>query len=383
MKKSLLFFIIGSYGAGNAGDDAMLYALLKEMQTFWPKVEFIITKREKPFRIPKDSHVTTVSTFSLVSLLCGIYKSSVVMLGGGSQIHDFMGRRQWLRILPYKLFLIAFAKFLKKPVFFAFVGIGPLSTFWGKILGSLLLKLADFVIVRDIFSYNILKSLNLSEKAFFSFDVVALLFGQEGLHSYSKYKPIDEPLSKKANKILGISVFPCHEIYDNNPKADEPFLSGLKESIAQWLSYHQEGLVHLIAFNSDNRVIQFYRKLCFCERIKIVPYNHDFAATISEVRNCDYFVGMPFHSILFGYLSHLPMVVIEYHLKCRALAKTIGLPDSAILTIAQVANGELADHLKNIYINPKQYLAPLPQPEACNLAKMGIFKINEIVEGTL
>jgi polysaccharide pyruvyl transferase WcaK-like protein len=85
---------------------------------------------------------------------------------------------------------------------------------------------------------------------------------------------------------------------------------------------------------------------------------------------------MRYHACLFAYLNNVPLLIIDYHPKCRALAEEIELPDNAIISLSEILTGGFAEHLRNLIRSPDKFLANLPIKLARNKARAGIKIIN-------
>ena len=146
--------IAGAYGCGNTGDDAILAGLLKK----YPSEKWDITafsadpeQTERYFCVKTVKQKLNVGfslgllrEFEFVKMIKAIKDADILLIGGGALIHD-------LRIynLPYFFLLHALARvFCKKVIYFG-IGVGPLSTRFGKWLCRHMFPKANHVSVRD------------------------------------------------------------------------------------------------------------------------------------------------------------------------------------------------------------------------------------------
>lgn len=366
------FFVFGYYGWKNTGDDAMLYTILRELHTLYPKNRIVVVARV-PAKVPEE----TKSLVKFVkpvphTVFREILNSSVFIIGGGTHIEDFGTRkiRPLKNVLRIFIFTVL-AKFLGKEICFLDIGIGPISTVWDRLLLKPICELSDFISVRDRSSYEILKNLGVDAKSRLSFDASVLL---EPLSN----RDITVASGANNNKILGLSVSPVSEIYDCNRKKDIMLAREIAKGLNQWMEEDLGVEVHLFIFKGESKdddvaftnLLQGRLKLV--ERVKLVPYESDPRKRLSQVSRCDYFIGMRFHSSLFAYLTGIPMLMIDYHPKCRALAEYIGLPKHAIVSPNEILTGQFRHFLEHFRESPNSFRATLPIDVAKWRARCGL-----------
>ncbi len=97
-------------------------------------------------------------------------KSDCLVLGGGGIIQD---ESSVINITYYYLQVLVARKVLRKPVFWAFVGVGPIKTKLGKRLLRGMSKLTECVLVRDQESAKLLETHEFtSEQIIVAYDLV-------------------------------------------------------------------------------------------------------------------------------------------------------------------------------------------------------------------
>ena len=114
--------ICGAYGRGNAGDDAILEAILGEMRSIDPDMPVtVISKRPKSTRL--RYRVRAVSRVDLPGWLGAMKRAKLYINGGGSLIQDVTSRRS----LWFYLMNIRAAKRAGGKVLMYGCGIGPVT----------------------------------------------------------------------------------------------------------------------------------------------------------------------------------------------------------------------------------------------------------------
>ena len=160
--------LIGNYGVGNLGDDALEQYFLR---TF-PEVEWTIVRaegwKEKKEIVPR-------LPFGIRSLftpwwrtIFAILRADRIVVGGGSLFTDIESLRAVLLWSFHALIAIIF----QKPFILAFQGIGPCNTWIGRGLTRFVLSHASQISVRDHVSASFVKSLLSNKKIVQTFDAI-------------------------------------------------------------------------------------------------------------------------------------------------------------------------------------------------------------------
>jgi len=365
------FLIVGYYGWKNTGDDAMLYGILSELQRLYPTTRIAVVT-VAPIEIPKSKNGKNLVYFvkpSPYTVFWELCKSSTLILGGGSHFEDFGSKRirplkNTLRILT----LIIFAKLLKKKVCLLGIGISPVSSVLIKWMLKLIFHLADFISVRDKVSLEFLKLLREDRKALLAFDPSALIMPF----------PYSHPNKETSDITLGISVLPAFKIYYGAEKIDLFLVDCIARELNSWAAENPYLKVLLFVFKGKSKdddvslTMQLQKKLYATQRVKFVPYEPNPRKRLQQVSQCDYFIAMRFHSSMFAYLNRIPLLMIDYHPKCRALAEYIGLPKNAIVSPSEILSGKFGMLLKHFREYPNEFLASLPVEIAKQKARLGL-----------
>ncbi len=114
--------ICGAYGMGNAGDEAILDALVGEMRSIDPLMPLTVLSRD-PEGASGRLDVEAVHTFNVPRVLSIMKRRALYINGGGSLIQDVTSRRS----LWYYLFTLRAAKARGCRVMMYGCGIGPVT----------------------------------------------------------------------------------------------------------------------------------------------------------------------------------------------------------------------------------------------------------------
>ena len=204
-------FLIGWFGAGNMGDEAILISELLFLREKIKRVEFYIlsfdperTRRLTANILEVKKILSIGSKLNVIkSDLLGILKTfrevDVVVIGGGGIFQDIYNHYP----IPFFTSMALLAKFHRKLVVLYCVGIGPINTFIGRRLCKLTANSSDIISVRDPESRNLLKNLGINREIYLSADPVFLL---EPLWNERVKKVIETYNLGGSRPIIGVCV---------------------------------------------------------------------------------------------------------------------------------------------------------------------------------
>ena len=151
--------ICGAYGRGNAGDDAILEAILQEMRSIDPDMPVTVLSKA-PRRTRLAYRVPAISRTAVFSWLRAMRRSKLYINGGGSLIQDVTSRRS----LWFYLYNIAAAKRAGCKVQMYGCGIGPVTRENHRRLAAKVLnRSVDVITLREPDSLTELRSMGVTE----------------------------------------------------------------------------------------------------------------------------------------------------------------------------------------------------------------------------
>ena len=136
--------ISGYYGFANAGDEAMLTAIIESLRQVEKNVELTVLSGN-PEDTAAKHQVCSVYRFNPLGIIRAMKDSELIISGGGSLLQDVTSKRSLL----YYLSIIGLGKFFGKKVMLFAQGIGPIRAKWARKLTSLVCNEADLITVRD------------------------------------------------------------------------------------------------------------------------------------------------------------------------------------------------------------------------------------------
>lgn len=306
MNKNIL--ISGFYGFGNAGDEAILYSMVKSFKKELPDVTISVLSAA-PIEELVPFGVNFVPRKNIFAIFKAMLKADLFISGGGGLIQDVTS----LKSIKYYLGLINMAKLFGKKVLIYAQGIGPVNTPIGKKLARKTLNKADYITVRDEYSKEFLENLGLKNTLIeVTADPVVLL---------DEKKDITPLLNKygisKTNINLGVSIRPW--TVDYLPKV-AGFLGEL------WKK-HPEIRQYLIPFQISQDM-EFCLKLqgMLSHKTEIISEKLNTQELVNLISNFDYVIAMRLHAAIMAAANNIPAVGLIYDPKVKSFFELVKLP---------------------------------------------------------
>lgn len=142
----------GYYGFGNLGDEALLLALLNKLRGCLPDARPVVLSQD-PTRTTSEYVVEAIDRWSFSKIWQELKGTELFIFGGGGLLQDVTSLRSAL----YYLWLIRMAQMRGVPVFLLGQGIGPLRSRFLQRMTARRLKQAEYIMVRDEQSLELLK----------------------------------------------------------------------------------------------------------------------------------------------------------------------------------------------------------------------------------
>lgn len=295
MKKRIV--LSGYFGFKNFGDEAILSVLVSKLQQDRNRITIISSAPE--YTKSLYSHISVVRTFDFQNIIAAIYKSDILISGGGSLLQDATS----LKSLIYYLLIIFIGLFFRKKVIIFAQGIGPIKSKLGQFLTKSILKNCSYISVRDKKSHELLKEWEIKSDLLCD-PIFSVNISQ-----------------KEKTKTVAVQLRDCKGM-------NMDFLDRLADALCR----------NFCDFDIDIYSFQDSIDLEICKtfenKIKILNpeiktklYNDLTNMQIIENLNrAQYLVSMRFHAIIIGLLSGIKTLGINYDIKVEKLAKEFGLP---------------------------------------------------------
>jgi polysaccharide pyruvyl transferase WcaK-like protein len=312
--------VIGNYGGGNLGDEAMLDVLVELILQRLGKIKIVVPSR-RPDMIrslhpnPLVYPVTKMQGV-LQALLCG-----TLIVGGGTIFSTFSGPG----VMTTTIIAIIRKILLRKKVYFYGIGYSSSTSHFLSILAKLAFKLADGIYVRDSISQETLSRI-LKRK-------LVLQIPELGLFLKRGSSLPDELVYMAKNRqgpLVGISLMHIAWLdYDqiiDSIKGFMEYLYSKHNAIFCFLTFQPRVIDYYDAWRSDEEIGQMIvdrlpeqiRANC---RVLGACSGSDTLRIIDEVESI---ISMRYHCLVFAYAQGKPYVAISFEDKHRAFVKDYG-----------------------------------------------------------
>ena len=328
MARSKRILISGYYGFSNAGDEAVLSAIIGGLRAQADDIEIAVLSAS-PEETAGAHKVSALPRASISHVTKALSGCDLLISGGGSLIQDATS----FRSLAYYLAIIALAKHYRRKVMVLGQGIGPLRRCISRRLARAVLDKVDLITVRDPQSAGLLTELGVSRPPIrITADPTLLL----------------EPCqSEEAIRLLsGIGL-----------SADDDLIAvslrrwrtrGIEKAAAEALAALAEKLpakLLLLTMHTPEDVIlarQVQEAINLPGRVIIQPGPWAAGQLLGVLGKCRLVVAMRLHALIFAAAAGAPSVGIAYDPKVEHFLAATGQES---VSLAETASGMLAERV--------------------------------------
>jgi polysaccharide pyruvyl transferase CsaB len=356
-RKNIL--VIGYYGDGNTGDEAVLAAMRKGLSNGrWELAWTVPTYGTRAAPRPAADGVTSFPFGEMAPLLEAVERADLVLVGGGGLLHDYQHPRPETMLtgehfgLTYYCGIPWLAAQLGKPVMLYAVGVGPLLFAESRDLVRMAASSARAITVRDPASAAMLEEVGVGSA---SVEVTAdPVWG---------LAPIDRKASEAllagegitGGRWLGVAVRNW-DVNVEQTRWEEPLLQGL----GSFARKHGLGVL-FIPFQHARTGLQddvgLARKLA--ARLKGLraavlerPCSPEEVGGV--IGSCELLVAMRLHSLIFACATGAPFVALDYDPKIARHAAMLE-PPPPLLSLGDLAAERLVSSLEEIRRNSEYW----------------------------
>ena len=304
----------GYFGFNNAGDEAILYAIIKTLKQIDPELEITVLSHdpEKTKKQYSEVGINVLNRWKIFEVLKALARCDLLISGGGSLLQDVSSSNSPL----YYLGIILLAKFLDKPIMIYAQGIGPLKKKRNRRLTAWLLNGVNKITVRDQESKEDLVAMGIQQEIIVTADPVL------GLNK----KEVDEKLGReilerygltrdKEEKLLGVYL---------RPWGKNEYLPALIEALNQMLKKGWQIVFVPMQFPGDIPVAREALHLLHNHQGLLLKEGYSPEELLSLTKNFDLIVGMRLHSLIMAVVAGVPMVGLSYDPKVDRFLRQAG-----------------------------------------------------------
>ena len=328
--------VSGYYGSKNAGDEAMLAAMLEVLSDLDPKLHITVISAD-----PEDTRqrhgVDAVSWLSMPDIFRALRRADLLISGGGSLLQNVTSRRS----LYYYLAIITMARLLGTKVMLYAQGIGPIIGGLAEHVMRWICNRVDLITVRDQGSLAELERLGIRHPA-----IECTADPVLAIH------PVDKEVGRAifkayhadgAKPVVGISVREWQ-----GWRHYKEVLAEVSDLIVRELKARVVFLP--MQFPDDVRAAQTIASMTK-EPCTVLKDEYTTSEFLSLVGNMDLMLGIRLHALIFAGVMGVPMLGISYDPKIDRFLASIG--EEPVGDLRDVTAAELMNEIRRKW-NDKQ-----------------------------
>ncbi len=352
----LKVLIVGYYGFENAGDEAILWAMISDLRARRPEISITVVSGN-PTKTAEKHGIKAISWHDGLGVFDAVSEADLTIVGGGGLFHDYWGLNPNLFLTDRQSGIVFFAApailaaLMGKPLMLYAVGVGPLLSGHARRFTRVVCEAATAITVRDEGSRRLLESIGVDD------DRVTITadpaFGLSVGDGYQAIAAVPKP-------VVAVSV----RDWDFGVESQfwEPELAaGLDRFLAK-----EGGTVVFLAFGrlhgkrEDDRVVAERVQSRMGRRDSTIVVSQDLSPQelLGAFRHCDLTVGMRLHSLIFSALNHVPCVALSYDPKVDWFMERIGSTD--VIEIRSVESEALARVMSEALARKDEFHATVP-----------------------
>lgn len=359
----------------NSGDRAILTGTLQLFSELDANLEMIIISGNKQKTLAQFPCYEVVDRKNIIQLIKSINKVDVFLWGGGHLLQNTSSKL----FLVYQFFLISIGILLKKKVVAFCIGAEKINgRFWWWLSKKVLNKF-DLISVRDNYSFQVLRDMQLDAPLILAADPAVVLqpdLGQE------KGKGI---IPKKPYMILSLRkwfdyqslFFPVKFQRKLSKGESEKFLAILEvfTQICDWI-IDQYGMkilfipMYIENEQNDNLVAHRIRNgMINNECAYIIDQQLSPAELLNLIKDAEILVGMRMHSTILGACASVPIVGLYYQRKGRSFFEALGLKE-LVIDIENISFEDLASMIAKALSDRDRIIREINKNLPCQRSKV-------------
>jgi len=301
--------ICGAYGRGNAGDEAILQAIVSQMRSIDTDMPLTVLSRDKQDTKLKN-HTNAIYIFNIPSFVRHLRRAKIFINGGGSLIQDVTSSRS----LYFYLFTLWAARLCGCRVIMYGCGIGPIRKGFNQRLAARVLnRNVEVITLRDSNSVAVLEQMQVTSPRIYLSADPTVEFTPSDIHS------VEAAFRREGlamdRRMIGFSLRSWTDL--THP-----------EYIAEAAdhAYSKYGLLPVFIPIELPRDVEAAAKVTALMK---QPYHacklrHEVEDLLGMLGSMELVVGMRLHSLIFATGGGAPVIGISYDIKVDSFISDIG-----------------------------------------------------------
>jgi len=298
----------GYYGFDNAGDEAVLLAILQALRE--KGFTDITVLSANPAETEKVFQVKAVNRWGKKDILKAVNNCDVLISGGGSLLQDVTSKNGIL----YYLGIIRLAEMMKKKVMIYAQGIGPITAPRNRSLTKKILNKVNVITVRDFDSFQELTKMGVYRDIYVSADPVLGLSENQIDAELGKNILLKEKNYNSEAKTVVVSV--------RNWAGKESFLPEIAKACDELATEGWQTVLLPFHYPEDCQIGEELVALMKQPAVNLKG-NYSPIETMAILKNADLVVGMRLHSLIMSFVLGKAMVGISYDPKVDSFLQMI------------------------------------------------------------
>lgn len=328
--------ILGWYGLGNAGDEAILHVLVSAVQRMVPHAQVLVVAEDPRF-IEERYHLEAVPCLPakrhIPSWAARLLRTRLLIVGGGGIINDHGVSRYFKTVLALQL--------LRRRVVFYAIGADPIHGTYRRWLCRTVMNRAAFILARDPRSAAVLQGVGVrrsklaigADPALLTRpappEAVDALWRQEGLEAWDARQPI-----------IAVSLRPL-QMYPELAPLMPRIVAETAAALGATVRERGAGVLLLpLHFREDAPILRALKDRLPSSGVRMVNRWLDPSQVVGVLGRCQLLVGMRLHAHVFASLHGVPSVALAYLPKVRSFMQALGR-EGACLDVRDVSRQRL------------------------------------------
>ncbi|MCL6451769.1 MAG: polysaccharide pyruvyl transferase CsaB [Acetobacteraceae bacterium] len=308
----------GYYGFHNAGDEAMLRAILDALESRIPRLSVTVLSAD-PFHTRREHGVDAIGRMDLARIYSRLRQADLFISGGGSLLQDVTSDRT----LAYYLGLLSLARSLGRRTMVYGQGIGPLRSTVGRALARWVLDRVGLITVRDEASVQELVGLGVTRpRVVLAADPVLGLNLPRGPEEGARILA-EEGVGADGRPLVGVALRPWP-----NARGFERVLAAAVDHLTQALGVEAVFLCLQLPQDLEvsKRVAALLRRPARVLHRRYGP--HQIMSILSRL---ELVVGVRLHALVFAAMMNVPFLGLAYDPKIDGFLHSLGMEPAASL----------------------------------------------------
>lgn len=334
--------LLGTHGQSNIGDELLLETFLAGLGAENHYVVNSYSPRETAHALSDRYDVEVIDTARTRAALLGhIRRTDAVVFAGGSivkELYASVGRWRHATLVMV-LGVVVAARAFRRPVLMCGIGVGPITTRFGRVLARTILRCASLVAVRDAGSFRTCRELGMSDDRLVQIPDVVFATEPESLRVPQPAPRVDGSVRIALNLNRDIA---------NGERWDDLLaeIAAALDLVSARVPIEVHALPMQSAFKTDDDLSVL--RAFLADRPDwhpVVHETHDQYDVARIIDDVDVVVSERFHAIVLAAILGRPVVGLAYDVKVDELVASLGIAERSVDVNVAVDPAHLADSI--------------------------------------